>query len=104
TLCCWPATLTLTRPGASAFHCARRCRVFARDTLRLGTAMVELSYRGVPRRRPRPTTATQDNRSVPPAPNNARTGTDAADRPRRPGSSPVRLTRYRQSGLTYRLV
>jgi len=28
---------------ASAFHCARRLRVFARDILRLGTAMIELS-------------------------------------------------------------
>jgi hypothetical protein len=31
-----------------AFHCARRLRVFARDILRLGTAMIEhLLYRGI---------------------------------------------------------
>jgi hypothetical protein len=28
---------------ASVFHCERRLRVFDRDILRLGTAMVELS-------------------------------------------------------------
>ena len=35
--------VTLTSPVWSAFHCARRLRVFARDILRLGTAMIELS-------------------------------------------------------------
>ncbi|EUA50736.1 hypothetical protein I552_1676 [Mycobacterium xenopi 3993] len=40
TLCCRPATVTLTSSGRAAFHCARRLRVFARDVLRLGTAMI----------------------------------------------------------------
>jgi hypothetical protein len=42
-LCCWPATVTLTSSGFAAFHCARRLRVFARDILRFGTAMIEIS-------------------------------------------------------------
>src|ERR1044071_5370146 len=41
TLCCWPATVTPTSSVRVAFHCERRLRVFARDILRLGTAMVE---------------------------------------------------------------
>src|SRR5947209_14986927 len=40
TLCFWPATVTPTSSVGVAFHCARRLRVFARDILRLGTAMV----------------------------------------------------------------
>src|ERR1700739_2360973 len=40
TLCFWPETVTPTSSVRVAFHCARRLRVFARDILRLGTAMV----------------------------------------------------------------
>ena len=36
----WPATVTPTISVLAAFHCARRLRVFARDILRLGVAMV----------------------------------------------------------------
>src|SRR3977135_2370870 len=55
TLCCWPATFTPTSSGFSAFHCERRLRVFERDILRLGTAMVGpsplgLKFLGVARR------------------------------------------------------
>src|ERR1700752_2674909 len=46
TLCFWPATVTPTSSVRLAFHCARRLRVFARDILRLGTAMIELSFKG----------------------------------------------------------
>ncbi|SKT90505.1 Uncharacterised protein [Mycobacteroides abscessus subsp. abscessus] len=35
-----PPTVTLTSSVAVAFHCERRLRVFERDILRLGTAMV----------------------------------------------------------------
>src|ERR1700730_14807798 len=35
-----PATVTPTSSVFVAFHCERRLRVFARDILRLGTAMV----------------------------------------------------------------
>ena len=41
-------TVTVTSPVGVAFHCARRLRVFARDILRLGTAMIKLSsYMGL---------------------------------------------------------
>ena len=40
TLCFWPATVTPTSSIFVAFHCERRLRVFERDILRLGTAMV----------------------------------------------------------------
>src|ERR1700757_1432788 len=39
-LCFWPETVTPTSSVLVAFHCARRLRVFARDILRLGVAMV----------------------------------------------------------------
>lgn len=40
TLCFCPATVTPTSSVFVAFHCERRLRVFERDILRLGTAMV----------------------------------------------------------------
>src|ERR1700733_9408708 len=43
TLCFWPATVTPTSSGLAAFHCPRRLRVFARDILRFGTAMIGLT-------------------------------------------------------------
>jgi len=55
--------------GRLAFHCARLLRVFARDILRLGTAMIELSSitvlpRGLTRRRQLPFRIAADVRSL----------------------------------------
>jgi hypothetical protein len=47
------------------FHCARRLRVFARDILRLGTAMIELLLLkgpGARRETPASAIALQDSR------------------------------------------
>src|SRR6516225_3256072 len=61
TLCCWPATVTPTSSVRLAFHCARRLRVFARDILRLGTAIdLALLVRVLPRKCSASAITTQD--------------------------------------------